>query len=366
MKIAVSALMLAAACLLALGVAMMASIQGHLASTGYNIPGTEAGLVWTQMIWIGLALVLMGVVSRVDYRHWRPLVTPFTGMVFMLLALALIPGMGPNYYGARRWLYLGPWGTFQPSALAGLAVVLFMAWWYSSVNPRSSNLFWVPVAVMFGLTTLVFIEPDYSVAVLILLTGWVMMILGKARYDHVVISIVLPVTGVAWGLFKDPFNGWRLMAFFKGYPEETARLPVFVMALMAGGWSGVGLGNGHWTGCFLPEAFDGLVAAAIGEELGLATLLIVMAMYGIMIVSGAYIAAKAPDRFGTLLGAGIVSLLAVQVLLNLVSATWLIPIKAVPLPLVSHAGHALCIALTGVGVLLSIAKTKTGATHEAQ
>ena len=366
MKSAVSALILAAVCLLALGVVMMASIQGHLASTGYNIPGTEAGLVRTQMIWIGIGLVLMGVVSRVDYRSWRPLATPFTGMVFMLLVLVLIPGMGPSCYGARRWLYLVPGVSVQPSLLAGLTLVLFMAWWYSAEKPRSPNLFWVPVAVMFGLAALVFVEPDFPIAVLVLLTGWAMMILGKARFDHIIISIVLPVTGVVWGLMRDPDNGVRLMAFFKRYPEETARLPVFVMALMAGGWTGSGLGHGHWTGCFLPEAFSGLVTAAIVEELGLAALLIVMGMYAIMIISGAYIAAKTPDRFGTLLGAGMVALLIIPVLLNWVSVTWLFPMKAVLLPLVSHGGLALCVTLTGVGVLLNSAKIKTGETNEAK
>ena len=366
MKSAISALMLATVCLLALGVVMMASIQGHLASTGYNIPGTETGLVRTQMIWIGLGLVLMGAVARVDYRRWRPLATRFAGVVFMLLVLALIPGMGPSCYGARRWLYLGPWGSIQPSFLAGLAVVLFMAWWYSAEKPRSPNLFWVPVAVMFGLAALVFVEPDFPIAVLVLLTGWAMMILGKARFDHIFISIVLTVTGVAWGLLRDPFNGCRLMAFFKRYPEETARLPVFVMALMAGGWTGSGLGNGHWTGCFLPEAFSGLVTAAIGEELGLAALLIMMGLFAVMVVSGAYIAAKAPDRFGTLLGAGMVTLLIIPVLLNWVSVTWLFPMKAVLLPLVSHGGLANCATLTGVGVLLSIARTKTGESNEPQ
>lgn len=366
MKKAVAAMLAAVFILLTVGLVMMTSLEGHQASTGQGAPGALAGLVRNQVIWIGIGLVLMGVVARVDYRRWRPLATRFAGMVFALLVVTLIPGMGPNVYGARRWLYLGPWGTFQPSILAGLAVVLFMAWWYSSENPRSPNLFWVPVAVMFGLSTLVFIEPDFSVAVLILLTGWVMMILGKARYDHIIVSIVLPVTGLMWAISKDPFSRGCLMAFFKRYPEETASLPVFTMALKAGGWAGVGLGNGHWTRCVLPEAAGGLVTAVIGEELGLAALLIMMGMFAVMVVSGAYIAAKAPDRFGTLLGTGMVALLIIPVLLNLVSVTWLFPMKALLLPLVSHGGWALCATLTGVGVLLNIAKTKPGESNEAQ
>ena len=365
MNKAVIALMFAVVFLMALGLVMLVSLQGAYAGSP-QLHQPTLGLMVNQLIWIGIGLVIMGAVSRVDYRRWRQIATPFAGMVFMLLVVALIPGMGPNYYGARRWLYLGPWGTFQPSMLAGLALVLFMAWWYSAEKPRPPNLFWVPVAVMYGVTTLVFVEPDFSLAMLVLLAGWVMMILGKARCDHIIISIILPVTGVVWGLLKDPFNGLRLMAFFKRYPEETASLPVFTMALKAGGWAGVGLGNGHWTRCCLPEASGGLVTAVIGEELGLAALLIMMGLFAVMVVSGAYIAAKAPDRFGTLLGTGMVALLIIPVLLNLVSVTWLFPMKALLLPLVSHGGWALCATLTGVGVLLNIAKTKPGESNESR
>ena len=108
------------------------------------------------------------------------------------------------------------------------------------------------------------------------------------------------------------------------------------------------------------------MTAAIGEELGLAALLIMMGLFAVMVVSGAYIAAKAPDRFGILLGAGMVTLLIIPVLLNWVSVTWLFPMKAVLLPLVSHGGLANCATLTGVGVLLSIARTKTGESNEPQ
>ena len=364
MNKAVIALLLAVVTLMALGLVMLASLQGAYAGSP-QLHQPTLGLMVNQLIWIGIGLVIMGAVSRVDYRRWRQIATPFAGMVFMLLVVALVPGMGPNYYGARRWLYLGPWGTFQPSVLAGLAIVLFMAWWYSSENPRSPNLFWVPVAVMYGWTTLIFVEPDFSVAVFVLLTGWVLMILGKARYDHIIISIVLPVTGLMWAISKDPFSRAGLMDFFTRDPiAEPACLPGFVMALKAGGWAGVGLGNGHWTRWFLPEASGGLVTAVIGEELGLAALLIMMGMFAVMVVSGAYIAAKASDRFGTLLGTGMVALLIIPVLLNLVSVTWLFPMKALLLPLVSHGGWALCATLTGVGVLLNIARTKPGESNE--
>ena len=366
MKNCARVLMAAVAALLAIGIIMMASIEKYPARSDSTSAHATTGLMHNHLQWVGLGLILMWAVARVDYRRWRPLATRFAGMVFMLLAVALIPGMGPNYYGARRWLYLGPWGSIQPSMLAGLALVLFMAWWYSAEKPRPPHLFWVPVAVMYGVTMLIFVEPDLSVAMFVLLTGWVMMIMGKARYDHIIISIVLPVTGLMWAISKDPFSLVRVKEFFGRYSEEPTSLPGFVMALKAGGWAGVGLGNGHWTKYFLPEASGSLVTAVIGEELGLAALLLLMGMFTVVIVSGAYIAAKAPDRFGVLLGAGIVSLLAIQFLLNLVTVSWLILVKPVLLPLVSHGGLALCATLAGVGMLLSIARTEPGESNEPE
>lgn len=356
MKRAVSVLLVAVLSLLTLGLVMMASIEGHPSKFGPERTKITNSLVRNQMLEAGIGLVLMWAVSCIDYRRWRPLAGPLLSIVFVLLVLVLIPGIGLARLGARRELSFVPFLYFRPSDLAGLALVLFMVWWYSSENPRALNLFWVPVAVMYGLGELVFVEPDFSMALLVLLTGWVMMILGKARYDHIAISILIPVTGLMWAIANNPYSRARLVCFFTPeYNTGPAYLPTFVLALKSGGWSGVGLGNGHWTDCFLPETFTGLVTAAIGEELGLVALLIMSGMFAAMIVSGAYIAAKAPDRFGTLLGTGIVALLAIQVLLNLVSVTWLLPIKAVLLPLVSHGGLSLCVTLTGVGVLLNIA-----------
>ena len=165
MNKAVIMLMFAVVSLMVLGFVMLVSLySAHSGGPhGHLLP---ANLIIWQILGAGFGLVLMGKVSRVDYRRWRQIATPFAGLVFMFLVLALIPGMGPSYYGARRWLYLGPWGVFQPSHLAGMALVLFMAWWYGTKRKRLGYLFWVPFWFLGCMASPILVEPDVTTALL--------------------------------------------------------------------------------------------------------------------------------------------------------------------------------------------------------
>lgn len=360
MKRAVSTLLWAVCYLLTLGVVMMTSLTGHLAHTPSDTPCAVAWLVPNHMIWIGIGLVLMGAVSCVDYRRWRQFATPFSGAVFLLLILALIPGMRPAFEGARRWLYLGPWGVIQPSILAGGALVLFMAWWYQAKDLRSRYLSWIPFAILGFMMCLIFVEPDVTTALLIALAGAVMMILGGEKIIYVALCAAGTISGLIWQILRDPMNVARISDLFMYVRAETASQPVYTQALASGGWFGVGLGQGRWVGYFLPEAGGEFMSAFIGEELGLAVLLTMSALYIAIAVSGVYIGAKASDRFGTLLAFGIVSLMVIPVLLNFLILATPMCFHFPLLPFVSGGGLNLCMSLIGVGVLVNIARTSGG------
>ena len=353
------ALMLAIASLLVFGVVMMVSLDEHIEATGQAQSLVATGQMRNQLVWIGIGLVLMWEVSRVDYRRWRQIATPFAGMVFMLLVMALIPGMGPTFRGARRWLYLGPWGAFQPSHLAGFALVLLMAWWYWDGKERPGYFFWIPLSVILFWSGLVFYGRDFTTALLLLLTGGVMMILGGERVHYLLLYIFWVASGLAWLILRNPLRISRIIAMSMEPPEPVS-LPLYTLALASGGWSGVGLGKGHYVGCILPEAGSEFMAGFIGEELGMIGLLTVNILYAVIAACGLYIGAKAPDRFGTLLAFGIASLTVMPVLLTLLSLTSLICIRFPLLPFVSGGGLHLFMSLIGVGVLLNIARTKGG------
>ena len=358
MNKAVIMLMFAVVSLMVLGFVMLVSLySAHSGGPhGHLLP---ANLIIWQILGAGFGLVLMGKVSRVDYRRWRQIATPFAGLVFMFLVLALIPGMGPSYYGARRWLYMGPWGSFQPSILAGIALVLLMAWWYRDGKERPGYFFWIPLSVILLWSGLIFYGRDFTTAFLLLLTGGVMMIIGGEKAHYLLLYVFWVASGLAWLILRNPLRISRMIAMSMKPPEPVS-LPLYTLALASGGWSGVGLGKGYYVGCFLPEAGSEFMAGFIGEELGMIGLLALNALYVIIAVSGVCIGAKAPDRFGTLLAFGIVSLTVMPVLLTLLSLTSLIYIRFPLLPFVSGGGLHLGMSLIGVGVLLSIARTKGG------
>ena len=360
MKNAVSMLMLAVVCLINLGLVMQCSIAGHLSGGAGQLAGAARELFRRQMISAGIGFALMFAVSRVDYRRWRGLAVP--GLLFAAVSLVWmgIPGPGPEAVGARSALALGQAILFQPSIWAGWAVVLFMAWWYRAEEIRSPGLFWIPHGALLGLVTLVSLGADFSVALLIMLLGGVMLTLGGEKIGYMVMGFTLALTVLAWAILHDPE---RMRVVFSD-PWILAGVPPSRQALDAGGWAGVGLGNGGIVRRFPAEAGGGFMSMVVGEELGLSGLLALIALYIVIVVLGARIAVKAPDRFGTLLGSGIVSLWGLQMLLNLLAVTALFPIRALPLPLVSHGGFNLCVSLAGVGVLLNIAsetKRESGA-----
>ena len=348
---AVSALGLAVISLINLGLVMQCSIAGNLSGCAHKLSGAARELFQRQMIWAGIGIVLMFAVSHVDYRRWRVFAIPVLFFVAVLLVPVRIPGLGLEIMGMRTAMVLGPYILYQPSTLAGLSIVLFMAWWYRAEELRAPVLSWIPNGALLGLVALVSLGADYSVAWLIMLLGGVMLTLGGEKICYMVLGFTLALTVLAWAILHDPE---RMRVVFSD-PWMLASVPPSRQALGAGGWAGVGLGNGGIVRHFPSDAGGGFMSAVIGEELGVSGLMTMIVLYIVIVALGAHIAVKAPDRFGTLLGSGVVSLWGIQVFLNLLAVTDLFPIRALPLPFVSHGGFNLCVSLIGVGVLLNIA-----------
>ena len=212
-------------------------------------------------------------------------------------------------------------------------------------------------------SVLIFFERDFTTALLLRLTGRVMMILGGDKVHYLLLYVFWVASGLAWLILRNPLRISRMIAMSMEPPEPVS-LPLYTLALASGGWSGVGLGKGHYVDCLLPEAGTEFMAGFIGEELGMIGLLAVNVLYAVIAACGLYIGAKAPDRFGTLLALGIVSLTVLPVLLTLLSMTSLIYIRFPLLPFVSGGGLHLCTSLIGVGVLLNIASIQGEEHHE--
>jgi cell division protein FtsW len=312
-----------------------------------------------QLVWLGIGLVVCTAAAIMDYHFWQRTWWIWFGLALIALAFCFVPHIGLRINGSRRWVGIGP-ATFQPSEIAKVAAVFFLAWWFAKQEKNSGRIlqgFVIPFAVVATLLVLVVTEVDLGTTALIGATMFVIMFVAGT---HPVLLGLLSLGGLGGILFvathmSERMN--RLSAFMD--PErfkDDAGLQQMqaLIAWGSGGMEGLGLGNGRQKMLYLPYAHTDFIFPMIGEELGLRVSLLVVFLFVVIIVCGMMIALHAKDRFGLLLGCGIVSLLGLQAAVNIGVTTSLLPNKGLPLPFVSYGGSNLAACLFGIGLLLSI------------
>lgn len=312
-----------------------------------------------QAIWLGLGLTACGGATLVDYHFWQR--TWWLWFLFALgmLAFCFVPHFGMRINGSRRWVAAGP-VTFQPSEIAKMAAVFFLAWWFSRFEKRTGNViygFGIPVVAMALLISLIITEVDLGTSALIGATTFVLMFV--AGTNPVILGALSSgaLGGLVFIATCMPERMSRLLAFMhpENYKQEAGLQQMqALIAWGSGGMEGLGLGNGRQKMLYLPYAHTDFIFPMIGEELGLRISLLVIFLFIVIIVCGMLIALHAKDRFGMLLGCGIVSLLALQAAVNIGVTTSLLPNKGLPLPFISYGGSNLAASLFGIGILLNI------------
>jgi cell division protein FtsW len=312
-----------------------------------------------QVIWLGVGLVVCTVAALVDYHFWQRTWWIWFGLALIALTLCFVPHFGMRINGSRRWVGLGPI-TFQPSEIAKIAVIFFLAWWFARYEKEASGIlqgFVIPFAIVVTVLLLIVTEVDLGTTALIGATMFVIMFVAGT---NPVLLGLLSLGGLAGILFvatQMSERMGRLSAFMD--PErfkDDAGLQQMqaLIAWGSGGMEGLGLGNGRQKMLYLPYAHTDFIFPMIGEELGLRVSLLVVFFFVVIIVCGMMIALHAKDRVGLLLGCGIVSLLGLQAAVNIGVTTSLLPNKGLPLPFVSYGGSNLAACLFGIGLLLNI------------
>ncbi len=348
-------LFLAVLGLLVIGIVMLFSTSAYARDSH----GDVYFFIKRQAIWIGLGLVGCIFAALMNYHFWQKTWWIWFGLALGALALCYIPHIGMRINGSRRWVGYGPM-TFQPSELAKIAIIFFLAAWFARREKPDGNFLWefiLPLAIVSLPAALVLGEVDLGTTALIgAMTFVVMFVAG---------------TNVLWlgGLAFAGLGGLLVVA--TQISERMGRLSAFLhpqsykddaglqqmQALIAwgsGGMDGLGLGNGRQKMLYLPYAHTDFIFPIIGEELGLRFSLLVVFFFIVIIVCGIMIALHARDRFGLLLGCGIVSLLALQAAVNIGVTTSLLPNKGLPLPFISYGGSNLAACMFGIGLLLNI------------
>ena len=348
-------LFLAVLAMLVIGIVMLFSTSAF----AQNKHGDVYFFIRRQAVWIGIGLVLCGAAALIDYHFWQRTWWIWFLLALVALTLCFVPHIGMRINGSRRWVGWGQIG-FQPSELAKIAAVFFLAAWFSRYEKESAGVllgFALPLAITALLLALILCEVDLGTTVLLGATAFVVMFVAGAN-PILLGSVAFAGLGAILVLATQMAERMgRLAAFLD--PErfkQDAGLQQMqaLLAWGSGGMEGLGLGNGRQKMLYLPYAHTDFIFPIIGEELGLRVSLLVIFLFVVIIVCGMMIALHAKDRFGLLLGCGIVSLLTLQAAVNIGVTTSLLPNKGLPLPFISYGGSNLVACLFGIGLLLNI------------
>jgi cell division protein FtsW len=298
---------------------------------------------------------------RLDYRQLRHLAAPIMVLALLGLAAVLIPGIGAERNGARRWLELGP-VSFQPSEFAKLAIIIYISAWLAgrreNINKFSLGL--VPFVLMVSVVGgLVIVEPDMGTAVIIVLTTSTLFFVAGAPLSHLALLMASGGLVTYVLILAQDYRLDRITSFVS--PEADPQGNGFhilqlLIALGSGGVTGLGWGVSRQKLFYVPGAHTDGVFAIIGEELGFIGLMGVLGLFTFFLFRALKATLASRDQFGTLLGVGIVSWIAYQTLINIGGITRSIPLTGVPLPFLSYGGSALIAVMAGAGILLSISR----------
>ncbi|MDQ3818313.1 MAG: putative lipid II flippase FtsW [Acidobacteriota bacterium] len=256
--------------------------------------------------------------------------------------------------------------SVQPSELSKLALAIFLAYFLEKRAGEEGSLkrTFIPcMAVTALMAALVLKEPDFGTALMLAVICVVMYYTAGARLLHLAMAAAPGLAvGVGMLLFV-PWRMQRLVTFTDPWADPQNKGFQVVQSLIAigsGGTSGLGFAQGRQKMFFLPFAHSDFIFAVIGEELGLFGALMVVAVFGLLLWRGLRAALRAPDRFGMLLGLGVVTGIVVQALFNISVVLSLLPTKGIPLPFISYGGSSLVPTLMAVGILLNISQHSVG------
>ena len=309
-----------------------------------------------QVLWTMLASIGLAIAWATDYRRvlslWRP---ALAGVGALLVGVLLTPSVK----GAHRWFDLG--GIhLQPSELGKLAAILFLAHHCADrerIRTRKGAL--TGFGVLFGLVGLIAVEPDMGTAALVAGTGTLMLLVAGVRLrEALAVGIVALPLFAFYAAARFEHVKTRISVFLnpdadpmgKGYQIRQA-----LIALGSGGPTGLGLGESKQKLFFLPDDHTDFILAILGEEAGLVGTLVVLALFAGLVVTGYRIALQARDRQGFLLAFGITTIVGLQAAMNMAVVTASMPTKGISLPFVSFGGSSLLVAMSGIGLLLSVA-----------
>ncbi len=345
--------------LLTIGLVMLFSASY---ATAYYNEGSSFAFISRQLLWAGLGVFLMFVISKVNYHIFHRLA--FVILLISIVLLVLVLFM-PPINGCRRWIFIGSIANIQPSEIAKFAVTVMFAQLASTFGDKMKTFRYgvLPFLLILGIVgALMVLEPHLSGTIIIMCIGLSIMLVGGTRILWFVIGGGLVVAAIAGAIMIPGVIEYAMSRIeFWLHPENDPLGSGFqtlqsLYAISSGGLLGLGLGNSRQKFMYLPESENDFIFAIVCEELGFVGAAIILILFALLIWRGFVIAMKARDKFGCLIAVGLTVQVGLQALLNVAVVTNTIPNTGISLPFFSYGGSSLLMLLAQMGVLLSISR----------
>jgi len=345
--------------LLATGMSLVASSSSFFAGGVFS---DHFALTRRHVARVLISLVVLAVAMHVDYRVYRRGAPALLAIGIGLMCL-LFP-LGDSNRNVVRWLSIPVLGTsVQPSDLARLSLVIFIAWWVSRTGRDLSEFrrgFLPPALAMVVIAGLIAATPNYGTALATLLISMIMLFVGGARLLHLAAFSMVGGGVAALRVLSDGYVQKRVMAYLnQGDSIQEMNWQVYqsLIALGSGGMFGVGFGDSEQKLSWLPDAYTDFIFSVLGEEAGLVGTMIVSALFLLLALRALKVARHCGDTFGEMLVVGIGATVFVYAMLNMSVATGLFPVTGLPLPFLSYGGSALVVNAFAIGILLNVSRT---------
>jgi cell division protein FtsW len=350
-----------------LGAVMIFSASAVTAEQQY---GHAYIFVLRQTVWLAAGLLGMFALMRLDYHRLREPAVVYTALCLVVLMLAGTFFLDKSH-ATHRWIRIGPVGI-QPSELAKLVAILYLAWFLDLRRRATTSLEFskgdlvhtiLPaVGPILVCVVLIVMQPDLGTSVDIVLIMTAILFVAGLSWKWLLVGLAAALPALFLLIAHVSYRQARMMAFL--HPESDPQGAGFqllqsLIAVGSGGFTGVGLMESKQKLFYLPEAHTDFIYAVICEELGFIGAALVIAMFAVYGWRGLRAAFNAPDGFGRMLALGATAMVLFQSLINFAVVIGLMPTKGIPLPFVSYGGSSLLVMLLATGVLLNISQQST-------
>ncbi len=322
-----------------------------------------------HLMFLGVGFLFLFAFRFVNFKILEKLALPLFAIALGLMLLTMIPGIGHRAGGASRWIRLGGF-SMQPVELAKYALVLFLAARLSRPDQNWDDLkkgflfhLW-PVALFCGLSI---VQPDFGSMALGLVVSVCLLYLAGVRLKYLLGSAGLVVPAFIGLMVMAPYRRARLMTFLDPWADPQGAGFQIIQSFLAfhrGGLFGVGLGNSRAKIFYLPEAHNDFILSVVGEELGFLGIGLLCFVFLLFFFRGVRIAAKAENKFGSLLASGLILLIGMQAFWNAAIVLGLFPTKGMNMPFISSGGSSVVALLAAIGVLLNISAQSAAAPEK--